>query len=256
MWQAAAPSEMPPLPKPAVKTKTESVSLTILPSESGIPDTPFSKDRKGRVKRPMNAFMVWARIHRPTIAKAYPGANNTEISTLLGLEWSKLTDEQKQPYYDEAHKLKMKHREEFPDWVYKPQPSKKKPLPLPVSTVASSPSQTVITTSPAGICPCQLSPYPVVIPQVEKTISHPVCESSSAIHLMPSSIPCVGPVTVFQATNVNTAPMTVPAPVLHAVATPLQPLPIVQPVSLFGVPPPPSFQQSYFISGHHYFPSR
>lgn len=62
----------------------------------------------------MNAFMVWARIHRPALAKANPNANNAEISVQLGLEWSKLTEEQKQPYYDEARKIKQRHREEFP----------------------------------------------------------------------------------------------------------------------------------------------
>lgn len=80
----------------------------------GMPDTPFSKDKTGHVKRPMNAFMVWARIHRPALAKANPNANNAEISVQLGLEWSKLTEEQKQPYYDEARKIKQRHREEFP----------------------------------------------------------------------------------------------------------------------------------------------
>lgn len=79
-----------------------------------MPDTPFSKDKTGHVKRPMNAFMVWARIHRPALAKANPNANNAEISVQLGLEWSKLTEEQKQPYYDEARKIKQRHREEFP----------------------------------------------------------------------------------------------------------------------------------------------
>lgn len=62
----------------------------------------------------MNAFMVWARIHRPALAKANPAANNAEISVQLGLEWNKLTEEQKKPYYDEAQKIKEKHREEFP----------------------------------------------------------------------------------------------------------------------------------------------
>lgn len=85
-----------------------------LPCCTGMPDTPFSKTKSGRVKRPMNAFMVWARIHRAAVAKANPGANNAEISVQLGLEWSKLTEDQKQPYYEEANKIKLRHREEFP----------------------------------------------------------------------------------------------------------------------------------------------
>lgn len=93
-------------------------NITFADFLSGIPDTPFSKDRDGHVKRPMNAFMVWARIHRPALAKANPAANNAEISVQLGLEWNKLTEEQKKPYYDEAQKIKEKHREEFPGTEY------------------------------------------------------------------------------------------------------------------------------------------
>lgn len=62
----------------------------------------------------MNAYMVWARIHRPILAKANPAVSNADISVQLGLEWSKLTEEQKQPYYDEALKIKRKHEAEFP----------------------------------------------------------------------------------------------------------------------------------------------
>ncbi|XP_032885860.1 transcription factor SOX-30 isoform X1 [Amblyraja radiata] len=99
---------------PSLKINTINVPLTVPPTEAEINDMPPSKDRSGHIKRPMNAFMVWARIHRPSLAKANPNANNAEISVQLGLEWNKLTEEQKKPYYDEAQKIKEKHREEFP----------------------------------------------------------------------------------------------------------------------------------------------
>ncbi|KAJ7406179.1 hypothetical protein WISP_135318 [Willisornis vidua] len=107
------PLQLQPLVQPP-KIETKNIPFTILPSDSDMPDTPFSKTKSGRVKRPMNAFMVWARIHRAAVAKANPGASNAEISVQLGLEWSKLTEEQKQPYYEEANKIKLRHREEFP----------------------------------------------------------------------------------------------------------------------------------------------
>lgn len=77
-------------------------------------EVPQSIDRNGYIKRPMNAFMVWARIHRPALSKANPTANNADISVQLGIEWSTLTEEEKRPYYVEARKLKDKHRQEFP----------------------------------------------------------------------------------------------------------------------------------------------
>ncbi|NXT73301.1 SOX30 factor, partial [Zapornia atra] len=199
---------------PSVKIETKNVPLTILPSDSGMPDTPFSRDKRGHVKRPMNAFMVWARIHRPALAKANPGANNAEISVQLGLEWSKLTEEQKQPYYDEALKIKQKHTEEFPGWVYQPRPSKRKRLPVPASAALPSTSQAIITTSPAGIFPFQLPAYSVVIPNVMNSIGLPVCEAPSVIRLPAPSIQHAGPITLFQTTSASTTTVAVPAPAL------------------------------------------
>lgn len=79
-----------------------------------------------KVKRPMNAFMIWARLYRSTIAKRYPNANNAEISVKLGEIWNDLSTEQQRPYFDEASRLKEKHRTEHPNWVYQPRPSKRR----------------------------------------------------------------------------------------------------------------------------------
>ncbi|XP_010301409.2 transcription factor SOX-30 [Balearica regulorum gibbericeps] len=208
------PLKMQSLLVPSVKIETKNVPLTVLPSDSGMPDTPFSKDKSGHVKRPMNAFMVWARIHRPALAKANPAANNAEISVQLGLEWSKLTEEQKQPYYDEAQKIKQRHSEEFPGWVYQPRPGKRKRFPLPASAVFSSASQSIIATSPAGICPFQSPAYSVVIPSVKNSIGLPVCEAPSTIRLPASSIQHAGPITLFQTTTASTTSMAVPSSTL------------------------------------------
>ncbi|NXW54151.1 SOX30 factor, partial [Eurystomus gularis] len=207
------PLKMQSLPEPSVKIETRNVPFTVLPSDSGMPDTPFSKDKSGHVKRPMNAFMVWARIHRPALAKANPNANNAEISVQLGLEWSKLTEEQKQPYYAEAQKIKQKHREEFPGWVYQPRQGKRKRFPLPATTVFSSTSQSIITTNPAGVCPFQAPAYSVVISNVQNGIGHPVC-ASPAIRLPASSIQHAGLITLLQTTSASTTSVTVPAPTL------------------------------------------
>ncbi|TFK09615.1 extracellular calcium-sensing receptor-like [Platysternon megacephalum] len=219
---AQVPLKMQSLLEPSVKIETKDVPLTVLPSDAGIPDTPFSKDRNGHVKRPMNAFMVWARIHRPALAKANPAANNAEISVQLGLEWNKLTEDQKKPYYDEAQKIKEKHREEFPGWVYQPRPGKRKRFPLTVSTVFSGTSQNIITTNPTTIYPFRSPTYSVVIPNVQNTIGHPVCEAPSTIQLPAPSIQHPGPITLFQPTVGSTTPVAVPAPnlPLHPVIPP------------------------------------
>ncbi|XP_074865970.1 transcription factor SOX-30 [Carettochelys insculpta] len=236
---AQVPLKMQSLLEPSVKIETKDVPLTVLPSDAGIPDTPFSKDRNGHVKRPMNAFMVWARIHRPALAKANPAANNAEISVQLGLEWNKLTEEQKKPYYDEAQKIKEKHREEFPGWVYQPRPGKRKRFPLTVSTVFSGTSQNIITTNPTTIYPFRSPTYSVVIPSVQNNIGHPVCEAPSAIQLPAPSIQHPGPIAIFQPSVGSTTPVAVPAPTL-----PLHP--VVPPQHFAG---PPQTEAHHVSSG-------
>ncbi|NXB75785.1 SOX30 factor, partial [Donacobius atricapilla] len=240
------------LPQPKVETKN--VPLTVLPSDSGMPDTPFSKTKSGRVKRPMNAFMVWARIHRAAVAKANPGANNAEISVQLGLEWSKLTEEQKQPYYEEANKIKLRHREEFPGWVY--QPNKKKCSPPPGSAAFSGTSQSTITTNPAGTLPFSSPTYTFVNSSVKDSIGRPVCEFSvsPAIHLPASSIQHTGAMTLFQTTAASTTSVAVAVPTVplrpvvssQHFAEPAQTEAFVSPGLNFSVKrPAPVFAESF-----------
>ncbi|XP_069755148.1 transcription factor SOX-30-like isoform X3 [Narcine bancroftii] len=165
---------------PSLKINTINVPLTVPPTEAEINDMPPSKDRSGHIKRPMNAFMVWARIHRPSLAKANPNANNAEISVQLGLEWNKLTEEQKKPYYDEAQKIKEKHREEFPGWVYQPRPGKKKRFALGVPTnVFPGSGQNIVSTTPATIYPYRPATYSVVIPNLQTNVNRSTVISQS-----------------------------------------------------------------------------
>ena len=68
----------------------------------------------------MNAFMCWARSARSYLCQKLPSLKNADVSVKLGQIWADMTPEQKQPYFDEAERIKRQHREEFPDWVYQP----------------------------------------------------------------------------------------------------------------------------------------
>lgn len=65
----------------------------------------------------MNAFMVWAREFRPKLASQLPNANNAEISVKLGQVWNELTNDEKKPFYDEADRIKTKHKLDNPGTV-------------------------------------------------------------------------------------------------------------------------------------------
>lgn len=82
------------------------------------------KHPPNHIKRPMNAFMVWSQMERRKIIEVTPDKHNAEISKELGRRWKLLTAEARQPFIDEADRLRLLHQKEYPDYKYKP---KKKP---------------------------------------------------------------------------------------------------------------------------------
>jgi len=96
----------------------------------------------GTPKRPMNAFMIFARRRRPQVSAQNQTMRTGEISKILSREWNAMELTDKQFYLDQAKQLKDIFNSKYPDYVYRRRPnnSRRRRGPGPSGSRALDPS--------------------------------------------------------------------------------------------------------------------
>ncbi|PAV83848.1 hypothetical protein WR25_19588 isoform B [Diploscapter pachys] len=76
------------------------------------------KTSREHIRRPMNAFMIFSKRHRPLVHSKYPNRDNRTVSKILGEWWYALGAEEKAEYHKLATQVKEAHFKAHPDWKW------------------------------------------------------------------------------------------------------------------------------------------
>ncbi|CAP30229.2 Protein CBG10974 [Caenorhabditis briggsae] len=110
---------MVPFPE-AMKAKSSFLIDTILSAGQKNPINQNHK-KENHIKKPLNAFMLFLKENRKTLIEenGYDEMSSGLMNKELGRRWQKLTDDEKQPYFELAKIEKERHKEKYPEWSAK-----------------------------------------------------------------------------------------------------------------------------------------
>jgi len=86
---------------------------------------PVRNNRKSLIPRPPNAFILFRVEHQPIVRHQNPTATVQQISVLLGKLWREQSPEVRRKYAEMAIIAKEDHKRKYPDYKFRPRPSKK-----------------------------------------------------------------------------------------------------------------------------------
>lgn len=94
-----------------------------------------NNQQDGHIRRPMNAFILFAKRHRALVHQRHPNSDNRTVSKILGQWWYNLGQSEKNKYKDLAFQVKEAHFKQHPDWKWC---SKSQTSPCPASASSNS----------------------------------------------------------------------------------------------------------------------
>ena len=81
-----------------------------------------------KIKRPMNAYMLWLQANRKSCPKTPQGksglTHEAEKCASLGERWKMLDEDEKAMWFTKATEAKKKHQKDYPTWKYTPRSPK------------------------------------------------------------------------------------------------------------------------------------
>lgn len=107
----------------AAKRRTQSCSAALQQGVTGSalakdPQSPATKQKEAKIRRPMNAFMIFSKRHRALVHKKHPNQDNRTVSKILGEWWYALKPEEKNKYHELASEVKEAHFRAYPEWKW------------------------------------------------------------------------------------------------------------------------------------------
>lgn len=104
----------------AAKRRTQSCGAALQQGANGAkePQSPATKTKEPKIRRPMNAFMIFSKRHRAMVHQKHPNQDNRTVSKILGEWWYALKSEEKNQYHELASEVKEAHFRTYPEWKW------------------------------------------------------------------------------------------------------------------------------------------
>ncbi|KAI8142614.1 high mobility group box domain-containing protein [Fennellomyces sp. T-0311] len=100
--------------------EAEALAGLTVPRTDNLKRLPLKRhgEKPKRVKRPPNAYLLFNRDIRHQILDGNPNLTVAEISKAISERWNSLPEESKRYYNQEAARLKQRHMDEHPNFIY------------------------------------------------------------------------------------------------------------------------------------------